>query len=150
MRSAQSTLKVLVPAALALIAVEAVVSIAAGWPHRFNGHGRPDQVLADFVGSGTALSPPLWLVVLLAVCWAGLRARSPWRGIALVLLVPVTALLTMGSIGEAVAPATSDVPRAVQLVGGVVDVLVSLALLLLTVVSLVQARRAGAQAQPAQ
>jgi hypothetical protein len=67
MRSPESVLKRAVPAVLAIIVVEAVVSIAAGWPHQFAGKGQPDHVLAEFVGSGTALAPPLVMVVLLAL-----------------------------------------------------------------------------------
>lgn len=145
MRSAQRSLRIAVPSVLAVIAVEAVVSVAARWPHQFGGPGRPDRVGADFVTSGgTALAPPLLLVVLLAVVALGVQAGSRWRIAATVLLLPVAAVLTVGALGEALAPATPDVPRAAQLAGGAVGAVLSLALLLLAGAALVEAWRGRA------
>lgn len=145
MRSPQAALRTAVPAVLALIVVEAVVSIAARWPHQFNGAGRRDEVLADFLGGGgTALAPPLWLVLVLAVVGAGLYLRGVPRVVATVLLVPVVAVLTVGVLGEVLAGPTPDVPRAVQLLGGVVDGLCCLTLLGLAVASLATMRRVRA------
>lgn len=150
MRSPQAALRTAVPAVLGLIVVEAVVSIAARWPHQFNGAGRRDQVLADFLGGGgTALAPPLALVVVLAVVGAGLFLRGVPRLVATVLLVPVAAVMTVGVLGELLAAPTPDVPRAVQLLGGVVDGVCCLTLLVLAVTSLARARRAPAAEQPA-
>jgi uncharacterized membrane protein len=145
MRSAQRSLRIAVPGVLAMVVVEAVVSIAARWPHQFAGHGRPDQVGADFVaGGGTALAPPLWLVVLLAVVALGVHAGPRRRIAATALLLPVAAVLTVGALGEALATAGPDVPRAAQLAGGVVGVALSLLLLVLACVSLAEAwRRRG-------
>lgn len=150
MRSPQSALKIAVPLVLALVAVEAVVSVAARWPHQFGGSGRPDRVLSDFLGNGgTALAPPLWLVVLLALAGAGLYTHGVPRLAATWLLVPVAALMTVGVAGELFAAATPDVPRAAQLLGGVVDGLCCLTLLVLSVTSLVGERRSRAAAAPA-
>jgi hypothetical protein len=145
MRSAQRSLRIAVPSVLAVIAVEAALSVAARWPHQFGGHGRPDQVAADFVtGGGTALAPPLLLVVLLAVVAVGIQARHRFRVAATVLLLPVAAVLTVGALGEALAPASPDVPRAAQLAGGVVGVALSLLLLVLAGAALTDAwRRRG-------
>lgn len=150
MGSSQSALKKFVPVVLALILVEAIISIAARWPHQFNGHGRSDQVLSNFIGSGgTALAPPLWLVVLLALAGAGLYARGVLRTVATVVVALLAVILTVGVLGELFAPATPDVPRAAQLVGGVVDLACCLALLVLAVTALVQSRRSRALAEPA-
>jgi hypothetical protein len=141
MRSAD-TLRLFTPVVLLLVAVEAVVSIAAGWPHQFNGSGDPDRVLAEFPGSGTALAPPLLVVVVLALVAAGLQRPGTVRTVATVLTLPLAALMAVGSAGEALAPATPDVPRSVQLVGGGLDALLSVALLVLAVLALVEGRRA--------
>jgi hypothetical protein len=150
MRS-QRSLRIAVPSVLAVVVVEAVVSIAARWPHQFGGHGRPDEVGADFVtGGGTALAPPLWLVVLLAVVTLGVQAGPRGRIAATVLLLPAAAVLTVGALGEALAPAGPDVPRAAQLTGGVVGVALSLLLLVLAGAALGEAwRRRGAERSPA-
>ena len=143
MRSAD-TLRLFVPAVLLLIAVEAVVSIAAGWPHQFNGSGDPDRVLAEFPSSGTALAPPLFVVVVLVLVAAGLQRPGPVRTLATVLTLPLAVLMAVGSAGEALAPATPDVPRSVQLIGGGLDSLLSVALLVQAALALVEGRRARA------
>ena len=51
-----------VRAVLALILVEAVISILARWPHQFGGSGDPHRMLQQFAGSGTALAPPLFII----------------------------------------------------------------------------------------
>lgn len=130
-----------VAAALALMAVEAVISIAAGWPHQFGGPGDPHQVLAEFPSNGTALAPPAFLIVALALVAVGLRRDDGWRTVALVALLPVAAVLTVGAAGETLAASTLDVPRAVQLVGGSINTLVSFALLILAVATLAAVRR---------
>jgi hypothetical protein len=71
--------RLLVAAGLVLVVtgVGAAVSIAAGLPYEFGGRGDPTAVAADFVsGGGTALSPPLLPMVLLAV----FAALSPAGG----------------------------------------------------------------------
>jgi hypothetical protein len=141
MRSAD-TLRLFVPAVLLLIAVEAVVSIAAGWPHQFNGSGDPHRVLAEFPASGTALAPPVFVIVVLALVAAGLQRSGAVRTVATALVVPLAVVMAVGSAGEALAPATPDVPRSVQLVGGGLDALLSVVLLVLAVLALVEGRRA--------
>lgn len=143
MRSAD-TLRLFMPAVLLLIVVEAVVTIAAGWPHQFNGSGDPHRVLAEFPSSGTALAPPIFVIVLLALVAAGLQRPGTVRTVATVLTLPLAVLMAVGSAGEALAPATPDVPRSVQLVGGGLDALLSVALLVLAVLALVEGRRAPA------
>jgi hypothetical protein len=147
MGSSQSALKKAVPAVLALILLEAIVSIVARWPHQFGGAGRRDEVLSNVLGSGgTALAPPLWLVVLLALTGAGLYARGAVPVVATVVLIPVAVILTVGVAGELLAPASADVPRAVQLIAGVVDGACCLTLLVLAVSSLVATWRSRAVA----
>ena len=78
----------------------------------------------------------------------GLQLSRIWRVAAAILLVPVAALMTVGAAGEALAAATPDVPRVVQIVGGAVDTILSAAMLITAVIALigvVQARREHAR-----
>jgi len=144
--SPRTALRVAVPAVVVVIAVEAIVSIAARWPYQWGGHGDPDKVLSEFVGhGGTALAPPLFLLVLLALVALGVQRRDRWGTVATVVLVPVSAILAVGAAGEATATPTADVSRAVLVAGGIFGTVVSLGLLALAVASLVvdrQQRRA--------
>lgn len=149
MRSAAKVLEVAVPAVLGLIVLEACVSIAAGWPHQFNGSGNPHRVLAEFPGQGTALAPPVFVLVALALVAAGLRGRGAWRTVATGLLIPLALVMVIGASGETLAPATPDVPRGVQLVGSGVNTLLSVALLVGAVLALIASRRHLQETQPA-
>ncbi len=137
MRSSMRALRVGVPIVVAVICAEAVLSIVAGWPYQFGGHGDPQRVLNEFASHGTALAPPLFLFVPLVIVAVGVQLAGVWRVAAAVLLVPVAAVMSIGAAGEAFAAATPDVPRAVQVVGGGFDALMSLALLVVAVVAIV-------------
>ena len=69
----------------------------------------------------TPLAPLLVLVAGLALVWRG-RVRA---GAALYLLVAVAMLV--GALGEATAPATADVSKAVLVTSGALGVLVAAA-----------------------
>ena len=142
MRSSMRALRIGVPILVLVIAAEAVLSVVAGWPYQFGGHGNPHQVLADFATHGTALAPPLFLFVPLLLVAVGLQLSRIWRVAAAILLVPVAALMTVGAAGEALAAATPDVPRVVQIVGGAVDTILSAAMLITAVIA--GGRRPGA------
>ncbi len=76
--------------------------------------------------------------------WTASGVATGHLGKAAILLVPVAALMTVGAAGEALAAATPDVPRVVQIVGGAVDTILSAAMLITAVIALVgvvQARR---------
>jgi hypothetical protein len=85
-------------------------------------------------------------MVLLAV-FIFLAPSQRWRGTVGVVGLCLVAVLTfIGSLGEALAPPTPYVPRAVLLVSGVVGGLLSVALLLLGVAELIY--RARMRRQP--
>lgn len=107
------------PVIAGLSVVGAVVSVLARWPHQFGGHGDPQHMLADFVSSGTALAPPLAVLVLLVAASLVVRRRDRWGAVACVVLVVLSVLMVVGSLGEAFAAPTADVPRAVQVFSGV-------------------------------
>ena len=88
--------------ALTLNAVAAAVSIDRGMPADWAGllNGDPDNVLADWLGwRGTAIAPPLAMMVLLGV--AAFASRR--RGMALWLLMLLGLGGVVGYLGE---PAT--------------------------------------------
>lgn len=149
MRSPTRALRLAVPAVLAIIVVEAVVSIAAGWPHQFGGHGVPNQTLEEFPANGTALAPPLFLVLLLVLIAVAVQAKGVWGTVGTALLVPVAAIMVVGAAGELVAAPTPDVPSAVRVFGGVLDTLLSLVLLVLAVSALVERWRQASADGPA-
>jgi len=135
---------------LALVAwiLGAVVSIAARWPAQFGGRGDPDAVAAEFVTRGTALAPPLFPVMILFVVFLLLAPSRRWWGTLGVVGLCLLAVLTfVGSLGEALAPSTPDVPRAVLITSGVVGGLLS-ALLLLSGVAALSDRRRRARRRP--
>ena len=97
-----SRLRVLVLLALAVNAVAAAVSIDRGMPAEWGGvlDGDPDNVLSEWLGwRGTAIAPPLAIMVLLAV----FAFASRRRGMALWLLMFLAAGGVVGYLGE---PAT--------------------------------------------
>lgn len=116
---ATPSLIIAAPIVVGLSVVAAVVSILARWPHQFGGHGDRQHMLADFAGSGTALAPPLAFLVLFAVASLVIRRSDVWGTVACVVLIAISASILVGSLGEAFAGRTPDVPRAVQVFSGV-------------------------------
>lgn len=136
-------LKVAAPVVLGVIVVEAGVSIVERWPHAFGGAGDPDHIVAEFVSTGTALAPPLVLIVVLALIAFALQLPGRWRSWASVLMVPLSLVLAVGALGELLAVPVASVPPGVHWVGGVLGVALSLLLFVLSVGSLVDRRRAA-------
>jgi hypothetical protein len=118
---------------LAIVLVEALVSILARWPHQFGGQGDPHHMIQDFVSNGTALAPPLFIVLGLAVVAALAGRGDRWGLGAAALTVVLGLIMIVGSLGEALAATTPDVPRAVQIGGGLIDVTASALLFLLAI-----------------
>lgn len=116
---ASRTLLTAAPAVAGLSVIGAVVSIWARWPHQFAGQGDRQRMLEDFVSSGTALAPPLPFLVLFVVASLVIRRRDRWATGACVVLILMALLMIVASLGEALAPPTPDVPRAVLLFSGV-------------------------------
>jgi hypothetical protein len=116
-------------AGTSLLAGSTLVAVLAGWPGQLGGPGDPHAVAAESLSRGTALSPPLPLIVVFAlVSWAGAR-----RGVAGVVGCPGLALLSVvfvvGGLGEAFAPSTTEVPRAVLVTSGSVSVALAVVVL---------------------
>ena len=83
-----------------------VASFAAGWsiyyhlPNGFAGHGSPAQVGRDFITSGTALAPPLIMMVILAGGLALAARRSGWGTLGRILVGLVALVSIIGILGE--------------------------------------------------
>jgi hypothetical protein len=101
-----------------VILVLAVLSLVARWPHQFGGSGSRQHILSDFVTSGTATAPPLFIIVIFGVIAFAVARRDRWGTAALVFLLVLAVLMAVGSLGEALAAATPDVPRPVQYLSG--------------------------------
>ncbi|HEY6932979.1 MAG TPA: hypothetical protein VI452_06225 [Marmoricola sp.] len=128
---------------LAVAAVGTVTGLLERWPAQFGGAGQPDQIASELTTKGTVLSPPLFMLVLMALGYAlaRLRAgRSIGRSTGLVLTILVGLTGIIGALGEVAAPATPDVPRAVQYLG-LVGALLSLAVVATALRALMVARR---------
>lgn len=135
------SLIIVAPVIAGLSVVGAVLSIGARWPHQFGGHGDRDHMLADFASSGTALAPPLAFLVLLVVAALVIRRRGAWGTIARFVLVGLSALMIVASLGEAFAGPTPDVPRAVQVFSGVWGTVAGGLLMVLCIRSIITGRR---------
>jgi hypothetical protein len=127
----------------ALVALFGLASLVAGWPHQFGGRGSRVNILADFVTTGTATSPPLAILVIFGFVAFAVHRRDRLGTAALVVLLPLAGLMAVGSMGEALAASTPDVPRLVQFATGGFGVLAAILLLLLGVAALVERRRAS-------
>lgn len=110
----------------AVMVVGVIISIGAGWPAQFGGQGDPDAVASEFLTRGTALAPPLIPLVLFALFAFGAQRDDRWGTIATIGAVLLAVVFVIGSLGEAFASETPDVPRAALLASGVIGALLSL------------------------
>lgn len=138
-------LETLAPLAFAFVCVEAMVSLLARWPYQFTGQGDPDRMAQDFVFFGTLLAPPLSLLLLFGSATLLIRRRGLVGEIANVAMIALSLAMAVGSLGEALAPSSADVPRAVQLIGGVLGAILFAALAFIASRALSERRR---MAQP--
>jgi hypothetical protein len=118
---------------LAVLAIEAVaIALGVGFalPAQFGGGRDADAVGSEWLTNGTAISAPIFPLVAFALgaLLAGAR-RAPLACAGLVLVALGAVALAVGSLGEAFAPDTPDVPRAVLIASGVVGCALALALL---------------------
>lgn len=126
--------------------VGTILSVVAGWPAQFGGPGNPNNVAGEFFSRGTALSPPLSVMVALVVFTLLASSRRWWGTIGVVGLCLLAVATFVGSMGEAFAPSTPDVPRAVLVASGLLGVILCPILLLTAIMELVD--RARARRQP--
>ncbi len=91
---------------------------------------RPSITAGELVANGTVTSLPLFPWIALTVFALLARSRRWWGTIAVVVLCLLGALFIFGGLGEAFAPFTPYVPRAVLVAAGVVYGGLGLALVL--------------------
>ena len=123
-------------------AVGAVLALVFGWPTQFDGSGNPEITASEFVTGGTATSIPVvpWAALALFALLA--RSRRWWGTAAAVGLCLLAVLFFIGGMGEAFAPPTPYVPRAVLIGSGSVYGLLAVVLLLCGIADLVGRARA--------
>lgn len=109
--------------------VGAVLALAFGWPTQFDGSGKPEITASEFVTGGTATSIPVVPWTALAVFALLARSRRWWGTAAVAGLCLLAVLFFIGGMGEAFAPPTPHVPRAVLLASGAAYALLAAALL---------------------
>ena len=126
--------------------VGTILSVVAEWPAQFGGPGNPNNVAGEFLSRGTALSAPLSVMVALVVFTLLASSRRWWGTIGVVGLCLLAVVTFIGSMGEAFAPATPDVPRAVLVASGILGIILCPLLLLTAIMELVD--RARARRQP--
>jgi hypothetical protein len=139
------------PTAKRLLAVSALafavwtagagLAVVFGWPAQVGGPGDPDDMAGELIIRGTAASPPLFLMLVLAVFAALVPRPGRWGTLAAVRLCLLAVLTLAVSLGQALASPTPDVPGAVLVASGAVGGLLSLALLLFGVAELVARAR---------
>lgn len=129
---------------LALMVVGTVVAIVAQWPAQFGGRGDPNDVPSEFLTRGTALSPPLVPLILFAVGTALLVRRDSWAVVGMVLNILLSVAFIIGSVGEAAAAPSPDVPTGALMITGIAGGVLSLAVLVLGIRALAK-RRTGAE-----
>jgi cytochrome bd-type quinol oxidase subunit 2 len=127
---------------LGLVVVAAAVSLVARRPHQFGGHGSRAHMLSDFLQSGTALAPPLVILVILGLAAVLVRRRDGWGTVGCALVAVLSVSMVVGSLGEALAKATPDVPRPVQVFSGAFGCAAAIVLAALAVASIRERRAA--------
>ncbi len=123
-----------------------VLALIFRWPAQLGGgSGNPNITAEELVANGTVTSLPLypWIALIVFALLSG--SRRWWGDVAVVVLCLLGALLIFGGLGEAFAPSTPYVPRAVLIAAGVVYGGLGLALVLSGIVDLVDRVRARRQ-----
>lgn len=120
-----------------------ILAVVLQWPTQFDGSGNPNVTAGEVVTGGTVTSLPLFPWIALAVFALLVRSRRWWGSLAVLVLCFLGALFVLGGLGEAFAPSTPYVPRAVLVTAGVVYVLLGLSLLLSGIANLIDRARAG-------
>jgi hypothetical protein len=125
-----------------------VLALIFQWPAQLGGgSGNPNVTAGELVANGTVTSLPLFPWIALTVFALLARSRRWWGTIAVVALCLLGALFIFGGLGEAFAPPTPYVPRAVLVAAGVVYGGLGLALVLSGIAELIG--RARSRRRPA-
>lgn len=113
--------------------VAGIIAIARGLPAEFGGSESQNSVTQEFVyGMGTALSPPLYWLVVLLVSVALLPRADVWGTVGAAVLTASGVLTFVGALGEPItwrvlAPATFD-PLLALIQAGMIVIPVAVAI----------------------
>ena len=124
--------------AAVVLGVEIVATVAAivlNLPAQFGGVGT--DAASEFAARGTAISPPLGPLIVLAASLALLRRNDRWATVGCVIVLVLGVLFGIGSIGEAVAAETPDVSKTVLVGSGIVGVLIGASLVAMAIAALI-------------
>ena len=126
-----------------------VLALIFQWPAQLGGgSGNPNITAGELIANGTVTSLPLGPWIALVVFALLARSRRWWGTLAVLILCFLGALFVLGGLGEALAPSTPYVPRAVLVAAGVVYVLLGLSLLLSGIADLIDWARAARRPSP--
>ena len=123
--------------------VGGILALIFQWPAQLTrtleggGLGSPNVAVGDLITEGTVTSLPLFPWIALTVFASLARSRRWWGTLAVVVLCLLGALFVFGGLGEAFAPPTPYVPRAVLIAAGVVYGGLGLALVLSGIADLI-------------
>ena len=108
-------------AATGFLAAATALAVVLRWPGQFAGPGAGQHILLEAFVRGTALSPPMPLVLGLGCSvWLGCRQHTGWIvGCAAVVLLSM--VVVVNGLAVAMAPLTHGVPRAALVLAGAVS-----------------------------
>ena len=118
-----------------------VLALIFQWPTQLGGSGNPNITAGELVAKGTVTSLPIFPWIALTVFALLACSRRWWGTIAVAVLCLLGALFIFGGLGEAFAPSTPYVPRAVLVASGVVYGGLGLALVLSAITDLMDRTR---------
>jgi hypothetical protein len=90
----------LAAALVAFAVIGTAIGVVASLPYQFGGIGDPARVSEDFVGKGTAVSPPLVALVILVIGGAIAAQRGLVGRVGSGLLALLAAVFLVATIGE--------------------------------------------------
>lgn len=133
----------------AVSVVGLILAVIFQWPAQLGGgSGNPNVTAGELFINGTLTSLPLGPWIALVVFALLSRSRHWWGTLAVLVLCFLGALFVFGGLGEAFAPSTPYVPRAVLVAAGVVYILLGLSLLLSGIADLIDRARAARRHSP--
>lgn len=103
-------------AGLLVACIETVIGVVERWPAQWGGAGDPAKIATQWMTKGTALSPPLFILIgmALTVALIGFGRRRLVLRVGAGLVVLVGGFGAVGSLGELFTTAAPDIPTAVH------------------------------------
>ena len=110
-------------AAVGYLLVASALAVVLRWPGQFAGPDGAERIVAESLTHGTALSPPVPLVLAFAgAVWLA-TGRHAGYVLGCTLLVLLSMAFIICGLGEARVPVTHDVPRAALVLSGATSAL---------------------------